>query len=115
MKVLKWILGVIGLAATAVMGFYLFRAWVEIGKMMTAANTNRSQSFPSPINYVYLSTGLALAAGLILGLALGLPARTARSMRHDLEQESRHEPAHVANPPATEAKRAVDEADRPEK
>ncbi len=83
MKILKGLLVVLGVAALAVGGWYLFSTWVDVRAMMAVANANRSAEFPSPINQVYLSVAGGALGGLLLGIGLGLPRRTASGIRKE--------------------------------
>lgn len=102
MKFIKWATVVIGAIGAMVAGYYLFQSWVGVGKMMAVANANKSQGFPSPMDYIYLAAGIAFASGIVLGLGLGLPSRTQRSLRRELTATTAA-PAHFADTTADDS------------
>lgn len=87
MKYLKWTLAVVGVLGAAVGGWFLFESWIGIGKMMAVAVSNRSAEFPSPMNNVLLTAALFAAGFFLLGLAIGLPRRSANSVRREIAQQ----------------------------
>ncbi|WP_460744772.1 hypothetical protein [Mariniluteicoccus endophyticus] len=88
MKILKILFALAGVVGLAVAGYYLFNAWVDIRSMMAIANANRSAEFVSPWQKVLTSTLLATAGALVLGLGIGLPMRTAGSVRKKALQDA---------------------------
>ena len=88
MKILKAALAVAGLIGLVAAGFYLGFIWVDTERLLAAANANKSGNlFPSPMNNFYIAAGLGAAGGLLLGLGLGLPARTASAVRREALDE----------------------------
>lgn len=83
MKVLKAILAVLGLVALVVGGVMLFMAVMVdlkvIWEIATRYSTDTSLVDPRP--NIMIITGIALGAGLLLGLGLGLPAHRTLSAR----------------------------------
>lgn len=61
--------GLILLVAAAVL---LGKDVIDINQLHAVANANRSTNFPSPLNNVLITAGLAALGGLITGLGLGL-------------------------------------------
>ncbi|WP_425307972.1 hypothetical protein AADG42_04190 [Ammonicoccus fulvus] len=88
MKILKLLLGVLGLAALITTVVFIVRTWDSVRGLWFAANANRSQAFDNPINRIYLTIGLAALAGLLIGLAIGLPGRTAGAIRRQALQDA---------------------------
>lgn len=80
LKILSAVLGVIGLVAGMV---FLGMLFVDLREVMGAANANKSVPMASPMNRVYLTTGLAALGGLLLGLGLGMPSKTAGGIRKE--------------------------------
>lgn len=66
------LLGVILLIAAAVL---LGKDVIDINQLHAVANANRSTNFPSPLNNVLITVGLAAAGGLLAGLGLRRPER----------------------------------------
>ncbi|MFV0453195.1 MAG: hypothetical protein ACK5LS_13320 [Propioniciclava sp.] len=108
MKPLKIILSVIGLVALVAAGFYLVFVGVTTGQLLAAANANKSGNLlPSPMTNVYITAILAAGGGLLLGLGIGMPARTRGQVRRAaLEQAAQKRTdeigARASTPPAIE-------------
>lgn len=87
MKALKAILLLLGLVAAAVGGVMLFMAmnvelkviWEIATRYSTVSGAGTDLRDPRP--NLLIITGIAVGAGLLLGLGLGLPARLAPSQR----------------------------------
>ncbi|HQZ00703.1 MAG TPA: hypothetical protein PLQ63_11965 [Propionicimonas sp.] len=83
MKVLKVILAVLGVIAVAVGAVMLFMAVMVdlkvIWEIATRYSTDTSLVDPRP--NIMIITGVALGAGLLLGLGIGLPAKLALSQK----------------------------------
>lgn len=97
MKFLKWLLAVLGILGLAAAGFFFFRSWVDVGRLMAAVNVNHA-GYTSPWNMIAYATGLAALGGLLLGMAIGIPTRTAGSIRKEAlaRSELHHSRAHLA-------------------
>lgn len=80
MKILKVAMIILGLAAIAAGIFYLVQTTWDMREVMGAANSGRSTKFESPMATIYLMSGLALLGGLVLGIGLGMPRRTAKAI-----------------------------------
>ncbi len=88
MKPLKWILGLLGLAAVAVAGFWLFRFGWDMQEIIGAAQRyDSARVIANPVTTTATIAGIALGAGLLLGLGLGLPARTPGQVRRQALDE----------------------------
>ena len=84
MKLLKIVMLLLGMAALVAGGVFLGLNWVDIGRPLTAANNDKSANLnPDPMPRIYLTTALAAVGGLLLGLGLGLPTRTAGAIRNE--------------------------------
>lgn len=82
MKFLKWVLGLLGVAAAVAAGVWLFRFGWDMQELIGAAQRyDSARVIPNPVTTTTMIAGVALAAGLLVGLALGLPARTAGQIR----------------------------------
>lgn len=83
MKFLKALLVIAGLIGLIVGAVYLANTYVTLMTLTNVANANNSkQPFVNPFNNVALQLGLGALGGLLLGLGLGLPSRTAGQIRH---------------------------------
>ena len=86
MKALRMTLGILG-AALAGFGIYfmLKLSW----DMMGAANAAKTiDNLSNPMPRIWIAAGLGLGVGLLFGLAIGLPGRTARNVRRDTLREA---------------------------
>ena len=84
MKLMKIVLLLLGLAALVAGGVFLGLNWVDVGRLLTAANNDKSANLnPDPMPRIYLTTALGTVGGLLLGLGLGLPTRTAGTIRNE--------------------------------
>ncbi len=86
MKFLKTILSIIGIVALIVAAFLLFQQFIALNTLAAAANSQNSANpprYPNPFPSIAMVVGLAAAAGLVLGVALGLPSRTAHAIREE--------------------------------
>ncbi len=89
MKILKLLFAVVGLVGLVAAGVYLFRLYMDLQLIMGAANTGRSANvLASPMPVIGLVAGLAGVGGLLLGLAIGLPGRTAGAIRKQALQDA---------------------------
>lgn len=87
MKILKILFALLGLVGLAVGGYYLFQSWLEVRNLWAIANANRSSSSVNPTNMVLLTAALAAGGGLLLGLGIGLPGKTAGGIRKETLRE----------------------------
>jgi hypothetical protein len=84
MKVLKSVLVVLGLLAVAGAAALLVKNVWDLRILYEVAMANKSQpSVGNPTNLVLVGAGLAAVGGVVLGLGIGLPRRTATAVRHD--------------------------------
>lgn len=102
LKFTKALFFILGLAALGATIFFMVRLFWRWNTVMGFAQANRSQAVSDPKIYMWLTTGSALVTGLLVGIAIAMPRRTARSIRNE---------ARVALEHQTVAGRA---ADRPE-
>lgn len=86
MKILKILLALLGLAGLIAGGIYLAQVLFDMQNIMGAANAGRSQQMASPMNKIYITTGLGALGGLLLGLGLGMPSRLAGGIRKEALQ-----------------------------
>lgn len=88
MKVLKNVFLAIGLIVIAGAGAILIKNAWDLRILYEIAMANKSQaSVTNPTNLVLIGAGLAAVGGVLLGLGLGLPRRTAGSVRHQTLEE----------------------------
>lgn len=92
MKVIAWILAVLGLLGlVAGIGLGLYNQLVPLQNIYVLASTvNRNGDnvvLTDPRPMVLLQTGLALVGGLLLGLGLGMPKKTRGWIRDDAVNE----------------------------
>ncbi|GGO34559.1 hypothetical protein [Deinococcus humi] len=78
MKIVSRIVVALGLAIFVVSLLLLGKDVIDINQLHAVANANRSTNFPSPLNNVLITFGLAVVGGFLLGLGLTLPRRRAR-------------------------------------
>ena len=78
MKIVSRIVVALGLAIFVVSLLLLGKDIIDINQLHAVANANRSTNFPSPLNNVLITFGLAVVGGFLLGLGLTLPRRRAR-------------------------------------
>lgn len=84
MKVLKAVLALVGIIGLVGAGVFLFLNYVDTRSLLAAANANKSGNlFADPMPRVYLTAGIAALGGLMLGMGLGLPPRTAAAVERD--------------------------------
>ena len=88
MKVLKSVLLVVGLLAIAGAGALLVKNAWDLGNLYNVAMDNKNQtSVVNPTSLVLIGAGLAAVGGIVFGLGIGLPRRTANAVRHDTIEE----------------------------
>lgn len=86
MRFLKTILLIIGLIAVLVAAFLLAQQYVYMVSLSAAANSQNSANpprYPNPFANVAVVAGVGLLGGFLLGYGLGLPKRTAASIREE--------------------------------
>ena len=88
MKILKVILGVLGLAGLGVGGYFLFQSWLEVRNLWAISNSMRSSTSVNPTPTVMLAAALGAVGGLVLGLAIGLPGRTKNAIRRQALEDA---------------------------
>ena len=82
MKPIKWLLALLGLAAVAGAGVGLFRFGWDMQEIIGAAQRyDSARVIANPVTTTVMIAGVTLAAGLLLGLGLGLPNRTSGQIR----------------------------------
>ncbi|WP_291432342.1 hypothetical protein [Deinococcus sp.] len=75
MQLLSRLATALGLIILVVAAILLGKDVIDINQLHAVANANRSTNFPSPLNNVLITAGLAALGGLLTGLGLSLPAR----------------------------------------
>ncbi|MGV8848837.1 MAG: hypothetical protein ACOH16_04740 [Propionibacteriaceae bacterium] len=99
MKVLKNVFLVIGLLVVAGAGALLVKNAWDLRILYEIAMANKSQpSVVNPTNLVLIGAGLAVIGGLLVGLGIGMPRRTAGSVRHQTLEEVQRLTPPVAEP-----------------
>lgn len=88
MKVLKWLLVLVGVAALIGAIVYTYLGWLDLQRLVAAAEAMRSAPQPNPQQEIVLAIGLALGSGLALGVGLGMPRRTAGRIRKEALESS---------------------------
>ncbi|MDO5286122.1 MAG: hypothetical protein Q4G45_04790 [Actinomycetia bacterium] len=86
MKVLKGILAALGVIALIVAIVMLIRISWNLQGILGSANRyapDGGQQWGNPVQDVILSSGVALLSGLLLGIGLGLPRRTSKTVREE--------------------------------
>lgn len=78
MNILSRLLLLLGVVIIIVSGVLLGKDVIDINQLHAVANANRSTNFPSPLNNVLITYGLALLGAFLLGLGLSLPRRAPR-------------------------------------
>ncbi len=108
MKVLKNVFLVLGLLVVAGAGALLIKNAWDLRILYEIAMANKSQpSVGNPTNLVLIGAGLAAAGGVLLGMGIGMPKRTAGAVRHDaIEELQRREATPTEAPVQTADPRA---------
>ena len=88
MKVLKNVFLVVGLLAIAgAVAMLVKNAW-DLRVLYEVAMANKSQpSIVNPTNLVLIGAGVGVLGGVLLGLGIGMPRRTANAVRHETIEE----------------------------
>ena len=85
---LKNVFLVLGLLVVAGAGALLVKNVWDLRILYEIAMANKSQpSVVNPTNLVLIGAGLAVIGGLLVGLGIGMPKRTAGSLRHQTIEE----------------------------
>ena len=107
------VLGVVALVATLGWTLYiLFFATGNFSAMVNVANNMRSVTqFPNPVPLIFIGVGLALLAGLLIGLSVGMPKQTRKALERDAVDAYKLEQARSVAPQAA----PVGEEPQPEK
>lgn len=83
MKLLKWILALLGVAAIIGAGVWLGVFAFDMQEIVGAAQRyDSARHIANPSITTAAIAGVALGGGLLLGLGLGLPGRTAGQIRN---------------------------------
>lgn len=88
MKVLKWLLVLVGVAALIGTIVYTYLGWLDLQRLIAAAESMRSAPQPNPGQEIVIAISLALASGLGIGFGLGMPRRTAGRIRKETLESS---------------------------
>lgn len=106
MKFLKTILMIIGVVGVIVACVLLGNSYINLVSLTNVANANNSKSpFVNPFQQIAMEVGIGALGGLLLGLGIGLPGRTAGAIRNQaLDDAAAQRQASIAN-------RAVDPGD----
>lgn len=99
MKPIKWLLMLLGVAAVAGAGVWLFRFGWDMQEIIGAAQRyDSARVIANPVTTTTMIAGVALGAGLLLGLGLGLPTRTPGQIRRaTLDEVNSGRSAVIAN------------------
>ena len=82
MKFLKWTLAILGVGAVIALAVLLGQFALESRELIGAAQRyDSARAIRDPFESASLIGGVGVAAGLLLGLGLGLPNRTANQIR----------------------------------
>lgn len=86
MKILKWLLVVLGLAGLIGAGVFTYLGWSELQKLVAAAESTGSAPQANPQQQVLIAIGLAVVGGFVLGLGMAMPRRTVGKIRNETLQ-----------------------------
>ncbi|MDV6373050.1 hypothetical protein [Deinococcus arenicola] len=78
MQIVSRIVVALGLVVFVVSLLLLGKDIIDINQLHAVSNANRSTSFPSPLNNVLITYGLAVVGGFLLGLGITLTRRRAQ-------------------------------------
>ncbi|MFN4252663.1 hypothetical protein [Deinococcus sp.] len=79
MQLLSRLALAVGLILLVVAAVLLGKDVIDINQLHAVANANRSTNFPSPLNNVLITAGLAALGGLLTGLGLTRARRAPRT------------------------------------
>lgn len=86
MKFSKTMLMVLGLvAAIAFIGVMVYVV-IEVNQLHAVAVANRSAGFDNPRSWMLISMGLALLAGLLLGMGIAMPSKSFKARYTELRK-----------------------------
>ena len=89
MKALRMTLGILGAALAGFGIYFMLKLSWDMNKIMGAANAAKTiDNLSNPMPRIWIAAGLGLGIGLLFGLAIGLPGRTARNVRRDTLREA---------------------------
>lgn len=84
MKVAKWVLVVLGAVCLGIGLYMVIRLSMDMRTIMGAANASKSVDvLQNPMRTIWIVGAVALVAGALLGLGIGLPQRTLGSVRRE--------------------------------
>ena len=86
MKILKWLLVVLGLAGVIAAAYYTYRGWLDLRNLVAIAESLRSIPQVNPQSPLMAGIGLALLGGLLLGAGLAMPRKSAGRIRNETLQ-----------------------------
>ncbi|QGF23394.1 hypothetical protein [Raineyella fluvialis] len=81
MKVLKWLLVLVGVAGLIGAGVDTYLSWYQLQKLLAVVASAPNAAQLDPTQEWALAIGLAAAGGLLLGIGLGMPRRSATRIR----------------------------------
>lgn len=113
MKVLKWLLVLLGVAGIIAAAVYSYLSWFNLQKLVAVAESMRSAPQVNPQQQMALAIGLALLGAFLFGIGLGMPRRSAGQIRRQAlesaaatrEAEIRGRATATDLPPATDPNR----------
>lgn len=83
MKFLKWLLALVGVVGLVAAGVLLGKFALDSRELIGAAQRySGAIAIQDPFISAMLIAGIAAAGGLVLGIALGMPSRTAGQIRN---------------------------------
>lgn len=86
MKFLKWLFLLLGLAGLITGGVLLANVWIDLGRLWAAVR-GYNTGVGDPTKKIMMTVGLGTLGGLLLGIGLGLPGRTSRSVRNQYKND----------------------------
>lgn len=78
MRLFSRVLLLLGFLVVVASALLLGKDVIDINQLHAVANANRSTNFPSPLNNVLITYGLAVVGAFLLGLGLGMRGRRTR-------------------------------------
>ncbi|WP_300081007.1 hypothetical protein [Propioniciclava sp.] len=114
MKILKVLFAGVAVAGVVYAGVLLAQFALDARELVGAAARYTDRSIPDPFQSTSFIAGIAAAAGLALGLAIGLPGRTAGQVRRATLDEANARRTNEIGNRAVAAERTAIDPDRPE-